>query len=82
MTDIIKNAKSILNLKGPLAVEIYTCWFKANGTKLVRIAEVAEETIGDPDWIAARIRECENKGAGAIGEYITAAFNKAKNVKN
>lgn len=41
----------------------------------------AEETVGNADWVAARIREFDgnhDKGAGAVGEYIAAAFRAGR----
>jgi hypothetical protein len=47
---------------------------------MARAMIAAEQTAGNPDWVAARIREFDgnhDKGAGAIGEYVATAFRAA-----
>ena len=47
---------------------------------MARAIIVAEQTAGNSDWLAARIREFDGsneKGAGVIGEHVATAFRAA-----
>jgi hypothetical protein len=78
MTDLLTKVKAALGLHEIDHMD--DDYWAEIGPDMARALIAAEQTAGNPDWVAARIKEFDgnhDKGAGAIGEYVATAFHAA-----